>query len=179
VQKLGFIASCFLMALASPVETRAEAQPAADSSAPAAAAESPTSLDPRDPSFEQLSGSVYKPNATYRIREFKEGSVESLEGMTTSLRKRSEENLKRIRSLQDRAQELEFKELERYVTSLADLRQKQVDLLRKLGEYEAGPYQTNLSLYSLRQELQGLDQEIGNLKQTLSGWRKNNSIAWE
>ena len=148
-------------------------------SAPSPAAERSTSLDPRDPSFEQLGTSVYKPNATYRIREFKDGTVESLEGMTKSLRKRSEENLKLIRGLQDRAHELEFKELERYVTSLAEIRQKQVDLLRKLNEYDAGPYQTNLSLQNLRTELKVIDTELRNLKQSLSGWRKHNSVAWE
>jgi hypothetical protein len=139
----------------------------------------PTTLDPRDPSFSTLTETSYKPNATYVIRDFKKGTVQSLEGMLGAVRNRSQDNLKMIRTLQDEAHRLEFTDLEKFVTGLADLRQKQVDTLRKIDTYASGIYQTNLSMDSLRKEVAAIDIDVQNMKQLLAAWRKDNSVAWE
>ncbi len=139
----------------------------------------PTTLDKRDPSFETLKQTQHKPNANYDIREFKEGSKQSLEGMLSSLKKRSEENLNKISKLNKKLQSMQNEEKEKISLGLEDMRKKQETYLETLNKYSSGPYQTNLSTQTLRAELQQIETEVMNVTSLLGAWQKDNITAWE
>jgi len=140
---------------------------------------SPTTLDERDPSFESLDQTRHKPNATYHNRDFKKGTVQSLEGMLKGLKKRSEENLAQIVKLNKKLDGLEAQEKEKISLGLEEVRSKQETYLDTLNKYSSGPYQTNLSAESLRAELKQIDTEVTNLTNLLGSWQKENKTSWE
>ena len=175
---LGLSGLCFT--LGSPLVLFASSGTAPQSeAAPKADPDHPTSLDSKDPSFEDLATSTYKPNSKYVIRNFKEGTVHSLEALISSLSERSKANLKEISSLQEKAGELDFSEKEKLVVGLAEIRKQQVDYLRTLQNYSKGPYQTNISLEKMRSDLKVIDTEVSNLKNLLGSWQTSNSVSWE
>ncbi len=150
-----------------------------EEAAPVADPAKPTTLDERDPGYEGLVGSKYKPNATYKIRSFKDGTVQSLEAMIKSLKARSEKNLEAISELQEKTHQMPYTEKERLVMSLADTRKKQVDYLNTLQTYSKGIYQTNISLEKMRDELKIIETEVRNLDALLGTYQKENQVAWE
>lgn len=139
----------------------------------------PTTLDSRDPSFEDLATKRYKPNANYKIRDFKEGTVQTLSGTLEALDKEAKINLDEISKLQTKAHDMNYTDKEQLVASLADLNKQQQQFISTLTSYKNGKYQTNISAQSLRLELHKLTNEVTNLKNLLGSWQKENKTAWE
>jgi len=139
----------------------------------------PTTLNSKDPAFETLNQTRHKANATYHIRDFKEGSVKSLEGMLGALKKRSEENLERIEKLNKKLSGLQNDEKEKISLGLDEIKKKQESYLETLNKYSTGPYQTNLSAETLRAELKQIETEVNNVTNLLGTWQKENKTAWE
>jgi len=130
-------------------------------------------------SFEELVGLKYKPNANYKIREFKEGSIQSLEGLVKSLESRSETNLKIISTLQEKIHKLPYSEKEQLVLGVAEIRKNLVAYLDKLRTYGDEIYQTNSNLEKMRTDLNTIEIEISNLKNLVGAWQTENVTAWE
>ncbi len=139
----------------------------------------PSTLDSRDPSFEELAVQKYKPNANYKIREFKDGSLQTLSGTLQSLEQQGSINLQELSKLQSTAHKMNYTDKERWVASLADLRKQQEQFLSTVASYKGGIYQTNISIQSLRTELKTINNEVANLRNLLGSWQKENKTAWE
>jgi len=169
----------FLIIFASSEASASESKETMQESPVSADPLHPSTLDSRDPSFEELAGHRYKSSANYKIREFKEGTVQALSDHFDSLERQARFNLEEISKLQSKAHSLNYTDKEQWVAGLADLAKQQRQFLENLGAYKEGRYQTNISAQSLRLELSKITQEVVNMRNLLGSWQKENKTAWE